>query len=58
MSAGITGLTEFVFLPSSTIKGGRVHVLDHNDPGRHLKLIRAAMSRFPTCLIGISEDIP
>lgn len=41
-------------LPSSTIKSGYLHVLDHKEPGKHFKLItiRAAMSQFPTCLIG------
>ena len=67
MSPGITvlmNLTEstvicFSVPSSSTIKTGCVHVLDHNnDPGRHFTLIRAAMSQFPTCLIGTFEDNP
>lgn len=58
MSFGFTVLIEFAFLPSSTIKAVCVRVLDHNDPDRHFTLIRAAMSQFPTCLIGTFEDNP
>lgn len=58
-------LTEFAvlclsILPSSTIKASYVHVLDHNNngPDRHFEIIRAAMSQFPTCLIGTFEEGP
>lgn len=64
MSPGITELMELSefaalclsVLPSSTIKPRYVHVLDHKELGKHFTLItiRAAMSQFPTCLIGTS----